>query len=237
MLRSESMWREHAVDVGELTGVENELVIVCRALAPLMASAAVPRPGGGPASSTTATSAGTGRWCSAARQGSRRRRRRSDPGGRSGSRRRRRSPEIAVRPGSTDRPGSSGSRAAASGRGPRDRRRRRRAARRMRPRRRRSVAGRAEDRRRRAVVAAHPRRADAARSGDIGRRRDRGDAPDRVPHTPLPGRHPVRRARRWRSTASRSSSGARSGRRPTWCRWRRPTTRCARCSSGFATRG
>ena len=36
VLRSESMWREHAVDVGELTEVENELVIVCRALAPLL---------------------------------------------------------------------------------------------------------------------------------------------------------------------------------------------------------
>ena len=37
VLRSESMWREHAVDVGKLTGVDNELVIVCRALAPLLA--------------------------------------------------------------------------------------------------------------------------------------------------------------------------------------------------------
>jgi beta-mannosidase len=37
LLRSESMWREHAVDVGELTEAENELVIVCRALAPLLA--------------------------------------------------------------------------------------------------------------------------------------------------------------------------------------------------------
>jgi beta-mannosidase len=37
VLRSESMWREHAVDVGELIETENELVIVCRALAPLMA--------------------------------------------------------------------------------------------------------------------------------------------------------------------------------------------------------
>ncbi len=37
VLRSQSMWREHAVDVGELVGAENELVIVCRALAPLLA--------------------------------------------------------------------------------------------------------------------------------------------------------------------------------------------------------
>jgi beta-mannosidase len=37
VLRSESMWREHAVDVGELTGADNELVIVSRALAPLLA--------------------------------------------------------------------------------------------------------------------------------------------------------------------------------------------------------
>jgi beta-mannosidase len=37
VLRSESMWREHAVEVGELTEAENELVIVCRALGPLLA--------------------------------------------------------------------------------------------------------------------------------------------------------------------------------------------------------
>ena len=37
ILRSESMWREHAIDVGGLIKAENELVIVCRALTPLMA--------------------------------------------------------------------------------------------------------------------------------------------------------------------------------------------------------
>ena len=37
VLRSESMWREHAVDVGELAAADNQLVIVCRALAPLTA--------------------------------------------------------------------------------------------------------------------------------------------------------------------------------------------------------
>ncbi len=95
---------------------------------------------------------------------------------------------------------------------------------------------RAARRGRAALVAAHPRRTDAVRARDLGRRRDGRDSPDRLPDAAIPGRHPLRRTRAERQRGS--GVFARGGLDPGGPDLDgRPATRiCAICWSASATR-